>query len=278
MANPLLVTTDFSGNSRSAVRFAIEMAEKTNRTLIFLHCLPYLRLSRWTDAQYQIYAKEERKDAEKKLTRFVSSLFRSAGVKDPQFECIVKHSVDVHKTIVQQAKKAGVDAVCMGARGTGKLRKILGTTSTAVIKSSPIPVFVIPASYRRKPLKHIIYASDLEHIASELKEVRKIARPIKAKITVLHYDYLIEVKQARERLQKVAKKYKRSDVKFQFKKYHIDKSLASHLLKDIQTSKAQLVVLFTTRRRGWFDRLFLSSKSLDVAASAKMPLLIIPRD
>ncbi len=278
MANPLLVTTDFSESSRGAVRFAIQLAQKTNRKLVFFHCLPYLRLSRWSDEQYQRFAKEEREEAEKNLTQFARGAFRSARVKDPEFECIVKHGVDARKAIIQQAKKSGAEAICVGTRGAGKLKKLLGTTSSAIIRSSPLPVFVIPASYRRKPIKHVVYASDLDRVAGELKEVRKFARPLKAKITVLHYDYLIEVKQAREKLEKVAKKYKRSDVKFKFRKYHIDRSLASHLLEDIKKSKASLAVLFTNRRRGWFDRLFLSSKSIDVASAAKIPLLIIPRD
>lgn len=278
MANTLLVTTDFSAKSKGAIRFAIQLSQQTKQALVFFHCMPYLRPTRWTDAQYDKYAKAEREKLTSELERFVLSAFRNAGVKKPKFECIVRQGPDVRKAILRQARESGVSAICMSSRGAGTLKKWVGTNTSSLINKSPVPVFVIPGNYRRNPIKHIVYASDLNHIAPELKLVKNLARPLKAKISVLHYDYLVDVGDARKKLDKVARKYKSTNVKFRFRKYSIDKSLASHLLKDIKSSRTSLAVVFTNQKRGWFDKIFNSSKSVDVAYEAKVPLLVIPKD
>lgn len=278
MPNTLLVTTDFSAKSKGAIRFAIQLSQQTKQSLVFFHCAPYLRPSRWTDAQYNTYAKAEAAKITRALERLVLDIFRKSGVKKPKFECVVRQSPDVRKAIVRQARQSGADAICISTRGAGKLKKWLGTHTSAIINASPVPVFVIPANYRRNPIKHIVYASDLNHIGAELKVVRKIARPLKAKITVLHYDYLADVGDVRKKLDKVAKKHKSANVKFRFRKQNIDKSLAHHLVRDIKSSKTSLAVLFTNQKRGWFDKMFLSSRSVDVAHHAKVPLLILAKD
>lgn len=278
MTGTLLVTTDFSANSKGAIRFAIQWAQQTKQRLAFFCCLPYLRPTRWTEAQFKAYSEGEKQKAEAALDRFVRDVYRTAGIKKPKFKCIVAMKDDVSRAIVGTAREIEATAICMGTRGAGKLRKLIGTNSSAMVNKSPLPLFVVPANYRRAKIKRVVYGSDLEYIGKELKQVRSIAKRLDAKVTVLHYDYLADVDVARKKLEKIAAKYKSQDVKFHFKKYHIDKSLAFHLLRDIKSAKASLAILYTNRRRGWFDRLFLSSKSADVAQAAKLPLLIIPRD
>ncbi len=278
MAKKILVAVDFSKNSTSAVRFAIQLASQTKQSLVFFHCLPYLQPTRWSKSQYERYAAIERENVTRELEQFVRNVLRGIRTKKPPLEYLVKHSTDIDRAILRQARNLKATAICMSTRGAGRIKKFVGSHTSSIINKSTLPVFVVPATYKRGPIRHIVYASDLNRIGPELKQVRKLAKPLKAKITVLHYDYLIEVKEAREKLEKVAKKYKAPDVKFRFRKYNIDKTLATHLLNDIKNSKASLAVLFSDRRRGWFDRLFLSSKSVDVAYKTHIPLLITPRD
>jgi nucleotide-binding universal stress UspA family protein len=277
MKNKLLVSTDFSTNSKAGMRFAIQLASQSKQSLIFYHCLPYMRPTRWSDARYEQYAKEETARAARELEKFALNVYKTSGVANPKFECFVEHGSDAVDAMVKFAAKSGASAICMSTRGAGRLKKLIGNHASAIIRKSGLPVFVIPKTYRRSNIDHVLYASDLNSIAEELNQVRDFTSPLKARISVLHYDYLADVKEAQEKLEVVARKYKSSRVQFHFRKLNIDKPLAQHLTKDIRTLKASLVILFTNQKRGWFDKLFLSSKTVDVAYSAATPLLIFPK-
>lgn len=277
MASKILVTTDFSPNSRAGVRFAIQLAAQSKQSLVFYHCMPYLRPTRWTDAQYQNYSMNEKKKVANTVQRFVLDIYKSLGIARPKFESYVDEGPDVSRAIIAYAREIGAKGICIGTRGAGRLKKLVGTHATAMIQGAPLPVYVVPKNYRRSPLKRVLYATDLNDIGTELKQVRDLAKALKAKVSVYHYDYLVDVDETRLKLKALEKKYKAKGVNFYFRKYNVDKSLAYHLIKDIRTSKASLAVLFTNQKRGWFDRIFLSSKSVDVVYDSSIPLLIIPK-
>src|SRR5687768_5485507 len=275
--NEILVPTDLSANSRAGMRFAIGLATQTKQPLIFYHCMQYLRPTRWSEAQYESYRNAETTKGTLALRKFVAGVYKSARGVKPSFECFVEQQPDPSRAIINYALSVHVSAICMSTRGGGRLRKIVGTHASRLIHESPVPVFVIPEMYRRSPLKHILYASDLNAIGAELKQVMGIARTLRAKISVVHYDFMADVDDARKKLEALAEKYKAPGVTFRFQKYDVGKSLGQHLIGDMKAYKPSLVVLFTGQKRGWFDRLFLASKSVGVAYESRTPLLIIPK-
>jgi len=275
--NAILVPTDLSGNSRAGMRFAIGLAAQTKQPLIFYHCLQYLRPTRWSEAQYESYRDAETSKATLTLRKFVTDVYKSARGIKPSFECFVEQQPDPSKAIIDYALSTGASAICMSTRGAGRLRKLVGSHASRLIQESPVPVFVIPETYRRSPLKHLLYASDLNAIGAELKHVREVAKSLRAKVSVVHYDFLADVADARKKLEALAEKYKAPGVTFRFRKYDVGKSLGQHLIRDMKAYKPSLVVLFTDQKRGWFDRLFLASKSVGVAYESRIPLLIIPK-
>ena len=276
MANTILVPTDFSVNSKGGIRFALQLASQSKMFLVFYHCIPYMKPTRWSDATYDAYVKEEKENARKELVKLIKSV--SPSVKRSVAEFVVQQGTDVREAIVGYAQEIKASAICMSTRGAGRLSKIIGTHTSGIINTSPIPVFVIPKNYRKTPLKHILYASDLNQIKQELKQVRDFAKRFNAKISVYHYDYLADVDAAKKKLEQVAKRYERPDIKFKFQKFNVDQSLGQHLVKDVRRSKAALAILFTNQKRGWFDKLFLSSKSVDAALDSKVPLLVLPKN
>lgn len=277
MGYRIVVATDFSANSKAAIRFALQLEKKGKKELVFYHVLPFLKPTRWSDARYAAYAQKEKEDSGRKLLVFIKEIYQSAGIKNENIRCVVQHRPDVQEAIIAYARGIQAYGICMGMRGAGLLKKIIGTNASGIISRTPVPVFVVPGRYRRSPIKHILYSSDLNQIGGELKKVRAVAAALNAKISVYHYDYLADVDEARKKLEKTARRYQSPEVTFNFKKYHIDKPLAAHLLEDMRTSKASLAVLFTDQERGWFDKVFLPSKSADVALLSKIPLMIFPK-
>jgi len=273
----ILVPTDFSVNSKAGIRFAVQLAKQARISLVFYHCVPYLKPTRWSDARYDAYVKEEKEGARKRMVSFINAIYQNTGARRSRIEYAIEQSSDVQTAIMDYALQIRATAICMGTRGAGRFKKILGTHASGIINTSSIPVFVIPKNYRRSVVKHVLYSSDLNQIGAELNQVRNFAKLLKAKISVYHYDYLADVEEARKKLEKVAERYKHADIKFRFQKFNVDKSLAQHLEKDVQRSKASLAVLFTDQKRGWFDKLFLPSKSAEFVFDSKVPLLIFPK-
>ena len=270
----MLVPTDLSANSRAGIRFALQLARQARGSIVFYHCLPLMKPTSWSEATYSAYVKQQVEGAHAALEKFVLDIDASARHRKGKFEYLVTHDTNVVRAIIDSASSIKASAICMSTRGAGRLKKIIGTHASAIVQASPIPVFVVPKNYRSKPVTHILYASDLKSVGAELKEVKKFFGKVKAKVTVYHYDYLADLEEARNELEKMAGRYKTPGVHFKFQKFNIDKSLGLHVNDDARRSKASLTVLFTDQQRGWFDKLFLSSRAADAVFDSKVPLLI----
>ena len=278
MINKILVTTDLSRNSKAGIRFAIQLASQSGAALIFYHAIEIPKPTRWSDEKYAAFTEEQILEAKGKLNPFVKGVYKSSGVQPGNFECIVQVGSPVDQTIMDYALKRKVDFICMSTRGAGMIRRFMGTHTSSVLTHSTTPVLAIPKNYRATPIKQILYSSDLNDLNKELKMVKRFADLTKSKISVVHYDYLYQLKETQSKLDKVALRYQATGVKFHFEKLNMEHSLQAHLKKAIQKFKPSIVVLFTKQNRDWFERLFLSSKSADVSFDTKKPLLIISKN
>jgi hypothetical protein len=119
-----------------------------------------------------------------------------------------------------------------------------------------------------------LYASDLNALSGELAKVKKFAASVKARVTVLHYDYLYQLEEVRAKFDKISMRQQTPGVKFYLEQFNIENSLSLHLKNAVKKFNPSIVVLFTKQNRDWFERLLLSSKSAEVSFDTKKPLLI----
>lgn len=276
MSKKILVTTDLSPAAKAGIRFGIQLASQNGHSLVFLHVLEILKPTRWSETRYEAYVREETEAARVQLERAVLTEFRAARISSGEFQCVVAvQNISVHNTIIRQATKMKADYICMSTRGAGGLKKLLGTNASILLTTSPVPVFVVPRTWRRSPIKKIFYSSDFNDLGRELKKVKSFADSINVStIDVFHYDYLLNVKENLKRLEKVAARHKASGVMFNFRKQNIEESLSYRLNIDVRKSKSSIAVLFTKQNRGWYERLFLSSRSAELSFISTVPLLV----
>jgi nucleotide-binding universal stress UspA family protein len=272
--NKILVTTDFSANSKGGIRFALQLAKQTKCKLVFFNTQDLPKPTRWSEEKYNAYATVELKKTHARLMQFVNGVSLQTGLKAKEAQFVVMEGNEVSRSVIDYAKQIKANYICMSTRGAGVLKKLVGTHASFLLTTSPVPVMVVPKNYRISPIGHILYSSDMDNLSRELKKVISFAKPLKAKVSVYHYDFLLPLKETQMKLEKKAAKYKFSTVKFHFDKLHIEDSLASHLQKDIRKTKPSLVALFTNQNRGWFDKLFLPSKSAAISFDTKTPLLV----
>jgi nucleotide-binding universal stress UspA family protein len=270
----ILVTTDLSANSKAGIRFAIQFAKQAGSTLIFYTGLEIDQPTRWSAGKFNDYVQDQLTSAREKLERFVIDLYKDARIKPGKYQVVVERIASLRDAVLKYAVANKVDFICMGTRGAGKLKRLVGSNTSSIITSSPIPVFAIPGNYRSTPITDILYASDLSTLSPELTKVKKVAAALKAKVTVLHYDYLYQLEEVRAKFDKVASREKTPGIKFYLEQFNIENSLSFHLKNAVKKFDPSIVVLFTKQNRDWFERLFLSSKSAEVSFDTKKPLLI----
>lgn len=273
----ILVTTDLSKNSRAGIRFAIQMASQSPSALVFYHAMELLRPTKWKNERFDKFAEEELTSARQNLESFVKGVYRQIGKKASKYACVVEVASEPDNAIVSYADRGKFDFVCMSTRGAGALRRLIGTSTSAVLRHARTPVFVIPRNYRREPIKRVLYSSDLNSLDKELKTVKEFSATVKAKISVLHYDFLQQVQEVNEKLENVARRYRGKGVEFHFQKFQIENSLSAHLKTAIVKYRPSVVILFTNQNRDLFDRLFLSSKSAAASFDSTKPLLVFSK-
>lgn len=273
----VVVTTDLSVPSKAGIRFAIQYARLTKSHLIFYYCLDLLRPTRWNDQKFNAYKNGELKFSRERLALFVSQILEQTGAKGVKYECVVESGMDVAGSTIAFAFKKKAKAICISTRGGGRLKRIMGTNASKILTYSPLPVFIVPKTYRAVDISSIFYASDLTDLAAEFPRVAKVADALKAKSQLYHYSYHVNVNGSAKPFEPIVKKYKRPTIEFHFKPIVLDKSLADQVAKDVRKSKSSLVVVFANQDKSWFEKTFLSNQSAELAFHSKVPLLVIPK-
>lgn len=275
----ILVTTDFSANSKKAIRFAAQLASQTDTELLFYNVVHTVTIpSAWNVLHYSAFDTYEIEKHQNKLEKFIEEVYNDSNLTPLNYKCVYDLGSDVGSQIIDYAKENKVDFICISARGAGVLGKLFGTIPSFLITDSPIPVYVIPKNYKITPITTICYASDVENFNIEIKAVLALASSVKAKVKVLHYDYAVHLKGNKERLNDLALKYETDDIMFHYRKIDPIFPLNSQLREDVLAMKPSLVVLFTKQNRRWFDRLFATTTSIDMSFNAKTPMLVFRKN
>lgn len=271
----LLVTTDFSVNSKGAIRFALTLAKQSKEIeLTIYHGVHFLKPTRWTDAFYKAYKQEETERLIADLKKFVNATIGQSKSKFAKINFVIDAVVSTEESVITYSQKNKMDFICIATQGAGALRKVMGTHTSYIVNHSKIPVLVIPSHYRSKPLKKLIYLSDFENVKKELEKVFKFSSAIKSGLDVLHYTSLLLDRNKFERNKEIfnAKEYK--NIKLNVVKNNYELPLLESIAKYVTKSKPELLIMFTKREKSFFERLFLPSKSAELTYTTKVPVLI----
>ncbi len=269
----ILVTTDFSSNSKSGIRFAIQLASQTPCKLVFYSALELMKPTSWSKEETAEYAQKETLNSKNQLKKFLKAIFKKVGKEDVSYDYEVEMGMTVDNFIVNYAKKINADYICMSTRGAGTLKKIMGTNASTLVNTSPIPVIVVPQNYRTKPINKVGYSSDFENIDTELALIKKFTEPLKVPIDVYHFNYKMHDADAKDQIADVIMDYQSQGITFHMPKLLLENSLVENLQKTIKKEKPSILAMFTDQKHSWLERLFLDSKTADMTFDLKIPLL-----
>lgn len=143
----IFVTTDFSANSKAAIRFALQFAKENQSEIVFYNIFEGVADNNWDPKKKLTSHKEERLA---KLNKFIETIYKENSIKPGSFKCIVDIGIDTKNLILSSAKKNKANYICISSRGSGILKKLLGSTTSSLIEFSTIPVIVVPKNYKIK--------------------------------------------------------------------------------------------------------------------------------
>lgn len=276
----IIVPSDFSKNSTIALRYAIQLCKISKLDLIVFHAShisAYALSAASTEEQMTLLLQEDETSKMEKLQEQVNKAYKYLNVaKIPAgTRLLVQYSPMVVERTLELATEQKASMIIMGTHGaTGINKFFFGSNTSVMISKSDIPVLAIPENYKWNAPKDILFASDLENLGKELKQLLPLAVSTKANIRVLYLDYGIDaddkkIKKALEAIK--ASGYKK--IKLEIQKASIEDTLVSQLKKYIAKNKPDILVMFTRERTMW-DRLFgKGSKTEDMSTSLSTPLL-----
>jgi len=263
----LLVATDGSKFSKSAIREAISLAKTCSSELIAISVVK-------TNVEFEDLVPQVIEKAEKEVREHLESIRNRASNEGINCEIIVHRSEEPFRDIVNDAAKNKVDMIIIGTHGrTGLKRLMMGSVTAKVIGHAPCKVLVVPKD-ARLTLDKILIATD-GSIFSEMasREAISIAKRCGSNLVVLSVAKRDEnLSAAKESIDKVSKVVEKEGIKVEAL---TPKGIPFEVIvKTAAQKNAGLIVVGSHGRTGT-ERLLMGSVTERVIGHSESAVLVV---
>lgn len=274
----ILVPTDYSDNSKPGLRFAIRLASRNKHPLVFVNVLQIKRPYPGDGAQednFETQKAEQIAKAKLKLESFVRKIYQSLKVEPAAYTCEIIEGLKADISLVDYCKdRQDIEFIVISTRGASFMNKVLGTNTGNLITKSPVPVIAVPKDYRFKPLRNVLYATDLDNLDSEFQRVLDFAKPRGLSIELLHFS-TPSTKDLESCLHRDELEMKAGyPLNIKVIPNNHSHPISRNLQNEIEKIQPSMVILFTKQDRKFFEKLFLSSMAEDLSFKSTIPLLV----
>lgn len=281
----ILIPTDFSEGAKQAMKFGVALAHEMQADVVFFHAAFMLIPTTSSPNEYHKQVEKAKFEATVQLKNEVEAIYKSLNIDLSVYEqsCVydVKFQESATAAIQEAVKENIVDMVVMGTRGASGLKKIfLGSNTSGIMESVKCPVLAVPASYEYKDVTRIAYATDLTKLSKEVAQLVPIAQRFEAKLSIFHvypvYPMVVNPEKfnQEEALANLKAENNFDDIDFTLIKVFEDNAILDGIDVFVTTHRPDMLVMFT-RKRTFFDKIFDSSKTKEMAYNVKVPLLSI---
>jgi len=270
----IIAATDYSAIAENAVEFAAE-ARISNATLILLN-----------DFTISIHAMNARlpgpaieellHDNELHLAGIASSLHKKYDIEvSPR--ATFSFVQDELKTLIADYN---ADLVVMGMAPKTFEQDLIGNTTTSVIKNLQTAVLAVPAGVKFKGRKKVLFACDALNGVNELllARIKSFASLMGAEVEVLLINETIEELKSKGADPLTFEHMSKSLNGIDYYYRHVRSNSIIHSIEqEIINSQAELLIM-VPEKHGFWDSLVHRSKTREMAAGLRIPLLSIPPD
>jgi nucleotide-binding universal stress UspA family protein len=141
----VLVATDFSETSETALTYGRALARAFGARLHLLHVVEDLRAASYADAAIALSPPGEwQDDIERAGRQRLEALVTAEDRQDLRPLTVLITSNSPAKAIIEHASEASIDMIVMGATGRGRVNRMLtGSIADKVIRQAPCPVLTV---------------------------------------------------------------------------------------------------------------------------------------
>lgn len=267
----LLVPTDFSPCADHALSFAALLARRTNQGLALVHVYTPVDLANTALIDYV----EREMEASKNEINSKLKVISQKVVQDNNIAC--SHTLRVGaltENILDEAREANCSMIVMGTEGASGLTKILfGSRTNQVIERSDYPVLAVPVQSPLVLPKKIVFATNFfDSDLDTLKQLLELVRPWHPEIYLLHVSH-DNMRSERDYIESFSLKVM-SETNYKHVYYYVlpHDSDERGIELFIKSVNAEMLVL-STRKRTFIERLFSASLTKRIAYHLQVPLL-----
>jgi len=263
----LMVATDGSDYSESAIREAINLAKVCSSSLIAVSVVK-------TNIEFDSVLPQFVEKKEEEAIKHLESVKAQAKKEGVDCTTVVTLSEEPYQDIVDHASKNNVDMIIMGTHGkTGMKRLMMGSVTAKVIGYAPCNILVLPLNAKVE-CKNVLIATDgskySEAAASEALGIAKRSGSSLIVISVASSD--TEITSAKDNVNKVSEAAEKEGVKTtsvvtKGKPYEA-------IIETAKQKKADLIVVGSHGRTG-LDRLLMGSVTERVIGHSESAVLVV---
>ena len=267
----ILIATDFSDASVSALNYGIELASLMKLRVVIFHA--FQTAITVPEAYAPITSEELKSTAEKEMRRLAEE---TQKLQQLQFEVVATEGTMPDSLLLYASKYEDCMIVC-GMKGAGKSRfRLFGSTAVELARKSTIPILIVPENCKLSSLNKLAFATDFNfetdvQTLSPLKEIGEKfqAKVIIVRITTKKYAAIEEIHYRSERLNIYLKQL---DPQYEFIRAN---DVTDGLLNFIDRKDIDMITLIP-KHHDFFDRLFGSSETKQMIYHSTIPMLLLP--
>ncbi len=274
----ILVPTDFSDNAWNALKYGIELFQKTKCTFYVMHINP---IPGYTGAGTSVKRASGKladtllKDSMKNLNALIARTKELSLKTEHTFVPLAfySHFTDTVKGVVENKN---IDLIIMGTKGaTGAKEVLFGSNTANVIKMSKCTVLAIPPHYSYKEPKEILFPTDYEITYEKEKfyQLLDIAKWYASSINVMHVSTGYDLSQKQENNKRELKKLLGSSSIF----HDVPDNSVITAVNKFQVKTPVNLIVMVQNKHTFMERLFREPVIKKIGFHVTVPFMVIPQ-
>lgn len=178
----IVVPVDLSGNSKVALQYAAHLASHSGANILIIHCYSLLQKA----VSYTLGSEIITKDPEKWIQKRIRRLKRRHPHVAFNYKILKEDVIESLKKLVEMRT---TDLVVMGCQGAGENKEtFLGSTAGAFVKTTEIPVLLVPPGYKFNGIEKVVFAAKNTFVRfmGALEPIIQINEIFKPHVQLLH--------------------------------------------------------------------------------------------
>ncbi|MEO9099360.1 MAG: universal stress protein [Ginsengibacter sp.] len=268
----IFVSIDFSAASRNACKYAASLAEIFRSKVTLVNVVPDTLIIDEDAAEATINMHQEVVAANNDLmAKEIKTLSKNHKTK------IIGYVYEglPSDVIFEIANEFNPDIIIMGMKGNGKSNSVFGSTVTAIVRKSSVPVLIIPERAPYQSIDTITFATDFNPGIEKdnYSLLMKIAKKYHSFIQILNVQKKEMVIKDEEFIGKMRTFSVFTNEKHNFNTIE-DNSVVEGINQFIRGNTSDMLVMMA-HRHSFFERMIGKVHTTKMSYETKMPLLIL---